>query len=95
MKNKTHLFYGIIIGILLCACVGSNSNKTFSEVHTVRWSNELDRWVAMGTYENESEKPDLPSAENGGSFGLVKMGWTIIDMEFHPRAGTDNYVIGK
>jgi hypothetical protein len=30
MKNKIHLFYGIIIGILLCACVGGTSDTSTS-----------------------------------------------------------------
>ena len=36
MKNKIHLFYGIIIGFLLCACLGASNNKSFGEQH-VEW----------------------------------------------------------
>lgn len=92
MKNKTHLFYGIIIGILLCACVGSNSNKTLSEVHEVYWNGE---WTTIGTYENESEEPDLPSADHTTPNALVKMGWTIIDVEFRDSRDIVHYWIGK
>ena len=37
MKEKTHLIYGIIIGILLCACVGSSidDQKEFKEIQKV------------------------------------------------------------
>ena len=36
MKNKTHLFYGIIIGFLIAACVGASNQKSFEE-HYVEW----------------------------------------------------------
>ena len=38
MKEKTHLIYGIIIGILLFACTGSlKENKAEFEVEEVIW----------------------------------------------------------
>ena len=42
MENKIHLFYGIIIGVLGCASVGSSTDdqKDFKEIHLVEYERE-------------------------------------------------------
>ena len=41
MKNKIHLFYGIIIGILLCACVGGTSDTENETENTATNTNQV------------------------------------------------------
>ena len=80
MKSSIHLFYGIIIGILLCACTGSNSDsdtaaKTDSATPRSIKEFEAERLFYLG--ENEHELITL----NGELQELKKKGWTIIDVE--------------
>ena len=95
MKNKLHLIYGITMGILLCACVGVNSKtKSLSEVHCIYWKS--GEWKAVGTYEKEEYKPDLPAYPT--PYALARAGWTIIDMEFgvgEADLGVGYVMIGK
>ena len=57
MKTKLHLFYGIVIGILLCSSFGSiKKDKAEFEVErivtlpdsTFRVDKELKKWKGMG-----------------------------------------------
>ena len=97
MKNKTHLLYGIIIGILLCACVGSSidDQKEFKEIQRVYWNNDEEAFVRMLEKDWSGIETLVPSPE-GSPDDLREAGWTIIDMEYDSQAkrGTD-YLIGK
>ena len=102
MKNKTHLFYGIIIGMLLTLCLGmtKEEQKNFKEIREVRWLREVRQspqivLVTGGFYEGEqlflrsqSPSPDI----------LHKAGWTIIDWDGYrlvDNEGGGAYLIGK
>ena len=102
MKNKTHLFYGIIIGILLCACVGGSidDQKEFKEIHRAYWDYDEEAFRATvllkGSNFNTAWNPGktLVPSPQGSPDDLREAGWTIIDMELH-SSNIPHYLVGK
>ena len=68
MKSSVHLFYGIIIGILLVACTGSLKEDKA----------EFKQEMISGGWD----WADIP--EKGLKKHFEDTGWTIIDWEIHP-----------
>ena len=91
MKSSIHLFYGIIIGILLVACTGSLKEDKADKADKAEF--EIERIVYLGQKQktvgiSEVDGVDKKIAQ------LKKDGWTIIDFEIY--AGNDNWFhIGK
>jgi hypothetical protein len=100
MKNKTHLFYGIIIGILLTLCLGmtKEEQKNFEEIRNVIWYSSTPNNGASGFYEGSiTGSAPLVLVLRSQSLSpniLHKAGWTIIDWGGDTgRHG--RYLIGK
>jgi hypothetical protein len=76
MKSSIHLFYGIIIGILLVACTGQTTSETTSSTQSIKQGKEefKEEKVFFVTYDPGA---DEKIAE------LKKKGWTIIDVDGH------------
>ena len=102
MKASTHLFYGIIIGVLATLCMGLNKEegKQFKEIRAVKWVGRSpispDERGVDGFYEFErwGDQWDLVIKTNHSTPNeIIKAGWTIIDFE---GLGTSKYyLIGK
>ena len=71
MKSSIHLLYGIIIGILICACSGL-SKKDEKEFTTIQ---------KVGGWGDDHKFVDKKLLE------LRDEGWTIIDWEVCSRKG--------
>ncbi len=67
MKSSAHLFYGIIIGILLCACTGSlkQDKAEFKE----------EKILGDGYLTGVKSKDNIEI--------FKEQGWTIIDWEIN------------
>jgi hypothetical protein len=83
MKSSIHLFYGIIIGILLVACTGQTTIETTSNTESIKQDKkefEVEEVFLVG------HSADTLSADpvNEGMKDLKAKGWTIIDFEIHP-----------
>ena len=85
MKKSAHLFYGIIIGILLFACLGSSieNQKKFKEIRVAAWSN-LNGYVYMdgeGIKKIAEERPKLFQRRPDSAIDSIRAnGWTIIQV---------------
>ncbi len=95
MKEKTHLIYGVIIGILLFACVGSgiDDQKEFKKIHLVHWNEFSKKFAKNPTPTKEGESYWIIDSEEGSPDDLRKAGWTIIDFEF--RGTYEYFLVGK
>ena len=80
MKSSIHLFYGIIIGVLICACTGSiKSDKAEFEVEEIKGLGVK----GFASYNNI----------NKNIAKIRKEGWTIIDIEVRDKGFTAH--VGK
>ena len=95
MKNKTHLLYGIIIGILLCACVGSSveDQKEFDEIHLVRFAAKGPGHSGFYTYVNDILGPIAIYTYTHSPNEIRNAGYTILDYEIDQ--GHQYYLIGR
>jgi hypothetical protein len=90
MKASTHLFYGIIIGVLICACTGSNSDsESATQTNTATPTS-----IKSDKAEFKVEKiEDLGGARNA-TVRLDKLkqgGWTIIDIDISTTGSSTSF----
>tara|TARA_Y100000588_G_scaffold388686_1_gene489506 strand:+ start:1013 stop:1324 length:312 start_codon:yes stop_codon:yes gene_type:complete len=87
MKSSIHLFYGIIIGVLICACTGSNSDNesatptntaTPTSIKSDKAEFKEEKLVRLGRETSSSYNYDMASKEMAR---LKSEGWTILDVE--------------
>lgn len=78
MNNKLHLLYGIIIGILLCACIGANKSDSSPEkkykhvaVYRAYYPDDPDSKQYMISGPNDSFLQDA-----------LKGGYEVLDFEY-------------
>ena len=85
MKSSIHLFYGIIIGILLVACTGSfkEDKAEFKE----------EKILYLGSHDPYSSTTSEASI-NKELAEVKQKGYTIIDLEMN-RNGNHYVLIGK
>ena len=110
MKEKTHLIYGIIIGILLFACLGSSigDQKNFKEIRVAFWS-PVDGYCyynELGRQSIAKEKPNIPTLPPGWMHlhaavdSIRANGWTIIEylpdaVDLREKGGWGKFLIGR
>ena len=91
MKNKTHLLYGIIIGILLCACSGQTTSETSSSTGSLKEEflrEKIERFVYAEAWDYKGSP-----AVNEDLTKLKKDGWTIIDVHADHENGMNHYFV--
>ena len=87
MKASIHLFYGIIIGVLICACTGGTSDTaTPTSIKTDKAEFKVEKIVYGGTYRDEANRKIKE---------LKGQGWTILDAEIYVQVpeGSQHYDI--
>ena len=77
MKNKIHLIYGIVIGILLCACVGSYEKDEKDEE---KFETEKVTWTTLSEANSKLKE-------------LKEEGWTIIEIDHFPTTQGSSWTI--
>ena len=108
MKNSIHLVYGIIIGVLGFACLGSGlaKPKQFKNMYTVEYGSfnfedsDGKTYYVYGWYNKGAEYKKrvrgehlIMEADTADVSTLLKNGWTILDVEVDK--GDVYYFIGK
>ena len=94
MKNKTHLLYGIIIGILLTLCLGmtKEEQKQFKEIRMVTWNKPSQGFGEFNPWSGDYDSVIKATSHNVSE--IAKAGWTIIDFEVGDL-GKPYYLVGK
>ena len=90
MKSSIHLFYGIIIGILVCACSGSlkDGKAEFEEV-------EIKDFTVWKSPSDPAANPKHTLKEQMAIW--KNEGWTFIDYEFFEGKSRfkTSFLVGK
>jgi hypothetical protein len=100
MKSSIHLFYGIIIGILICACTGQTTSETTSSTGSLKEDKaefEVEELIVESLVDVAGELKNLPMTKwraNEKIKELKKDGWTIIDWEIG-KNGNYYFHVGK